>query len=134
MCRLRRYAFSFFYSLTLQFEGVFANIFCVLQPTGGVILVNDTTPSEPKTLVERQIKKAVPQPPPQTPGQTTGAPAPASDTDEGNFGTARHATLLALLAASSVDQDLEGEDGENEGAEAPGNFEYESEGEDEGDE
>lgn len=39
-----------------------------MQPTGGVILVHDTKPEEPKTLLELKVKKAVPAPAPGAAG------------------------------------------------------------------
>jgi len=59
------------------------------QPTGGVILVTDTKPSEPKTLLELKVKKAAPAPAPGAAGpsgdqapagvQTPPAAAPGAD-------------------------------------------------------
>lgn len=99
------------------------------QPTGGVILLNDTTPSEPKTLVERQIKKVVVQPAPSAGGSGGGAAAAAANVPQtpiqGGAGAAAAGSLAAMLTLSAVDEDAE-DGGE---AEVPGGFEYESEGE-----
>lgn len=66
------------------------------QPTGGVIVLTDTKPSEPKSLLELKVKKAVPVPAPggagpsgdqaPTGAQAAGASRTADDNlvDEGS--------------------------------------------------
>ncbi|PSN69845.1 26S proteasome regulatory complex, non-ATPase subcomplex, Rpn2/Psmd1 subunit [Corynespora cassiicola Philippines] len=68
----------------------------IKKPTGGVILLTDTKPSEPKTLLELKVKKAAPVPAPGAAGsssdqapegvQTAPSAAPPSDNmvDEGD--------------------------------------------------
>lgn len=88
----------------------FANI---IQPTGGVILLTDTTPSEPKTLLELKVKKSKP-----APGATTGA-GPSG-------GQAPETPVRGASGSSPVDEHFVDE-GEGE-AEVPGEFEYLSDG------
>ncbi|KAJ4286238.1 proteasome regulatory particle base subunit [Kalmusia sp. IMI 367209] len=79
----------------------------VKKPTGGVILVHDTKPSEPKTLLELKVKK------------TSTAPAPGaggSSDDDAPTG------VQAAPAAADVDDNLV-EEGDEE-ASLPGEFEY----------
>jgi 26S proteasome regulatory subunit N2 len=66
------------------------------QPTLGVILLTDTSPSEPKTLLELKVKKAAPAPAPGASGSSgyqapegvsvtsAAAPAAANMVDEGD--------------------------------------------------
>lgn len=61
----------------------------VVQPTGGVILVHDTQPSEPKDLLELKIKKAV----------TTAAPGPGQTLGSGPAGATGIPGLSNLPAA-----------------------------------
>lgn len=72
------------------------------QPTLGVILLTDTRPSEPKSLLELKVRKAAPAP---APGQTP----------EG---------VSAAAAAPEVNDNMVDEGGEE--ASLPGNFDYES--------
>ncbi|KAF2270947.1 26S proteasome regulatory complex, non-ATPase subcomplex, Rpn2/Psmd1 subunit [Lojkania enalia] len=83
----------------------------VKKPTGGVILVTDTKPSEPKTLLELKVKKAVPAPAP-------GGAGPAGDEAPEGVQAAPSATAVSH---NYVD---EGEDD----ADMPGEFEYLSDG------
>ncbi|KAF2476500.1 26S proteasome regulatory subunit rpn2 [Lindgomyces ingoldianus] len=83
----------------------------VKKPTGGVILLTDTEPSEPKKLLELKVKKAAPAPTPSAAGPSgdqapEGVTAPAS---------------AAPVSGNVVDE------GEDE-AELPGEFEYLSDG------
>jgi 26S proteasome regulatory subunit N2 len=80
--------------------------FC--QPTLGVILLHDTRPSEPKSLLELKVKKATPAP---APGAT------GSSADQGPEGAS--ATTAAAANDNLVDE------GEEE-ASVPGEFDYES--------
>ena len=106
------------------------------QPTGGVILVIDKTPNEPKTLLElkaRKSAKATPAAPdpaaPRAPGAeavaaaTTGAGGAAAATAAG-AGAAGAAEAAGVLTA--IDEDLEGDENE---APCPESFDYETEGE-----
>lgn len=77
------------------------------QPTGGVILVHDTKPSEPKSLLELKVKKAVPAPAPGAAGPS-GDHAPAG--------------VQAGPEAEDIDDNLV-EEGDAE-ASVPGEFEY----------
>lgn len=79
------------------------------QSTLGVILLTDTRPSEPKTLLELKVKKAAPAPAPGAAG-SSGDHAP-----EGVSVT----TAAAPISDNMVDE------GEDE-ASVPGDFEYES--------
>ena len=78
-----------------------------LQPTGGVVLVHDTKPSEPKTLLELKVKKAAPAPAPGAAGPS-GDHAPAG--------------VQAGPEGEDVDDNLV-EEGDAE-APVPGEFEY----------
>lgn len=99
----------------------------IKKPTGGVILMTDTTPSEPKSLIERQVpKKAAPVPATNTAStpaqQTSGSfrmPSPPGDLMDAN----NNDDVAAILNA--VDEDEEG----GVEADVPGEFEYESDGE-----
>jgi 26S proteasome regulatory subunit N2 len=81
----------------------------VCQPTLGVILLTDTRPTEPKSLLELKVKKAAPAPAPGATGSTAGQ-AP-----EG---------VSVANADDSVEDNMVDE-GEDE-ASVPGDFEYES--------
>ena len=94
----------------------------VKKATGGVLLMNDTRPDEPKKLMEMK-RKAPPQP----------APAPATQS-EGDAGSALAAAVAAATGAgaaeaagvlTAVDEGGEGE----EDAELPRDFDYETDGE-----
>ncbi|KAL1616495.1 proteasome regulatory particle base subunit [Diplodia seriata] len=98
----------------------------VKKATGGVILVTDTKPSEPKELLELKVKKAATTPAPGAPGHTL------SDRVEDSYSSrdvAAGSTSGAAEAAgvlTAVDEDEDGEE-----AEAPHDFEYYSDGGDE---
>lgn len=79
------------------------------QPTLGVILLTDTTPSEPKTLLELKVKKAAPAPAPGAAG---------SSDDQAPEG------VSVTTAAAPVSDNLV-EEGDDE-ASVPDEFEYES--------
>ena len=79
------------------------------QPTLGVILLTDTKPSEPKTLLELKVKKAAPAPTPGASG-SSGEQAPEGVTEADTSG--------------SITDNLV-EEGDEE-ASLPGDFEYES--------
>lgn len=79
----------------------------VKKPTGGVILVHDTKPSEPKTLLELKVKKAVPAPAPGASGPS-GDQAPAG--------------VQSGFEPEDIDDNLV-EEGDAE-APVPGDFEY----------
>jgi len=81
----------------------------VKKPTLGVILLTDTKPSEPKTLLELKVKKAVP------------APAPGASGSSGDQG---HEGVSVTTAAAPVSDNMVDE-GEAE-ASTPGEFMYES--------
>jgi len=93
----------------------------VKKATGGVIVLEDTQPSEPKTLLELKVKKTAPAPAPGAPGRSlsdriTDAYATRdSQTTSTNSGAAEAAAVL-----NAVDED--DEDGEE--AEIPGEFDY----------
>ena len=98
----------------------------VKKPTGGVILLNDTRPSEPKTLLE--LKKA------KKPAQAVAAPEASQNrmdatTAQGEVAgeSAREATGAAEAAGvlTALDEGGEGE----EDAELPHEFEYHSDNE-----
>lgn len=80
-----------------------------MQPTLGVILLTDTTPSEPKSLLELKVKKAVPAPAPGAAG-SSGDQAP-----EG----------VSVSTAGGPISDNMVDEGEEE-ASLPGTFDYES--------
>ena len=81
------------------------------QPTGGVILLNDTKPLEPKTLLELKVKKAAPAPTPGAAG-LSGDQAP-----EG---------VQAAPTAAPVNDNMVDEGADE--AELPGEFDYLSDG------
>ncbi|KAK5129989.1 hypothetical protein LTR08_002582 [Meristemomyces frigidus] len=97
----------------------------VKKPTGGVILLDDTQPDEPKALLELKAKKkttvsaAVPgqQPP------SAGDAEPATPAPRGGGGAAAAAGVL-----TAVDEDEEG----GEEAPVPEEFEVDEDGEEEG--
>ena len=96
----------------------------IKQPTGGVILLNDTQPDEAKSLIELKVKKATVQPAPgrELGGVTAATPAtpqPASQAQQAG-------ALGAILALTAVDDDDDGD----EMAPVPDSFDhYESDGE-----
>lgn len=83
----------------------------VIQPTGGVILLTDTKPSEPKQLLELKVKKAAPAPAP-------GAAGPSGDQAPEGVQTA--------VSSGPIDDNMVDE-GEEEAGQ-PGEFEYLSDG------
>lgn len=87
------------------------------QPTGGVVLLTDSRPSEDKALIERQVKKA--QTKAATDTTVPQTPAPASRSQDN--GAASAASVL-----SAVDEDEEGV----EEAQVPDEFDYHSDPED----
>ena len=95
-----------------------------LQPTGGVVLVLDTKPQEPKTLLELKVKKAAPAPAPGATGQSSNdrtaqdANAPVTPQRSGSGAVPSNQNLV--------------DEGDAE-ADAPGEFEYETDGEGGGD-
>ncbi|KAH4297643.1 26S proteasome regulatory subunit RPN2 [Parastagonospora nodorum] len=80
----------------------------VKKPTLGVVLLTDTKPSEPKSLLELKVKKAAPAPAPGATGSSAGQAA------EG----------MSESGASPISDNLVDE-GDDE-ASVPGDFEYES--------
>lgn len=104
------------------------SIFCThtynTQATGGVIVLEDTQPSEPKTLLELKVKKVAPAPAPGAPGRSL------TDRITDAYATRDSQTDNAAEAAAvlnAVDED--DEDGEE--ADVPGEFEYLTETEEE---
>ena len=96
------------------------------QPTGGVILVIDKQPSEPKTLMELKARKGVKQTA-AAPDPTGAARAPDAAAVGAATAGAGGAGLGAAEAAgvlTAIDEDIEGD----EEAPVPQDFEYESEG------
>ena len=93
----------------------------VKKPTGGVILLNDTKPSEPKTLVEMKRKPIV------KPANVTAA---ASSTAEPVVAAAATGAAEAAGVLTAFDEGGEGE----EDAEVPRDFEYHPDGENHGEE
>ena len=92
----------------------------VKKPTGGVILLNDTTPSEPKSLLE--LKRA------KRPVQAAAAPPTMQDRGAAALAqgeTAREETSGAAEAAGVLTAIDEGGEGE-EDAEVPREFDYDS--------
>ncbi|KAF2790026.1 26S proteasome regulatory complex, non-ATPase subcomplex, Rpn2/Psmd1 subunit [Melanomma pulvis-pyrius CBS 109.77] len=88
----------------------------VKKPTGGVIVLVDTRPSEPKTLLELKVKKAAPAPAP-------GAAGPSGDqAPEG---------VQAAPSSAVVDHNMIDEGADE--ADLPGEFEYLSDGGDDED-
>jgi 26S proteasome regulatory subunit N2 len=100
----------------------------VLQPTGGVILLHDTQPDEPKSLLELKVKKARVQP---APAAATAAAAAVLAAASGEAAM-RDAEEEAAAENGGADVEEEGyvlDDGVEGEAEVPGDFEYESDGE-----
>ena len=83
----------------------------VKKPTGGVILLNDTKPSEPKTLMEMKRK------PPAKPATAPSTTQERGETAAGATGAAEAAGVL-----TAFDEGGEGD----EDAELPGEFDYHS--------
>ncbi len=105
----------------------------VKKPTGGVLLLTDTQPEEPKVLIEEKLKKAS--------IEKAAAPTTMEDFEDGSFHPRRQggpseseeavigaATVASVLSA--VDEDEEG----GEEAECPRDFEYFTDNEDDLDE
>jgi 26S proteasome regulatory subunit N2 len=86
----------------------------IIQPTGGVILLTDTKPSEPKTLLELKVKKAAPAPTPGGAGPS-GNQAPTGGQEAPTTTTANEHLV----------------DEGSEEASLPGDFDYQSDGEEE---
>ncbi|KAI9796755.1 MAG: proteasome regulatory particle base subunit [Piccolia ochrophora] len=106
----------------------------VKKPTGGVVLLIDTTPSEPKKLVEMKVKKHVDRAP--TAPQTLNDRIDSAYRDRGSSSSgvggngvpAADGAAQAAGVLTAVDEDEEG----GEHAELPSEFDYVSEGEGEG--
>lgn len=79
----------------------------VKKPTGGVILLTDTKPSEPKSLLELKVKKVAP------------APAPGA---AGSSGDRAPEGVSSISRSAPLDHNIVDE-GEDE-ADVPGEFEY----------
>jgi 26S proteasome regulatory subunit N2 len=94
----------------------------VKKPTGGVILMIDTEPSEEKVLIEEKLKKAS--------TEKAAAPTTLEDMRNESFNLRRAGEASGAAAAAgvltAVDEDEEG----GEEAEVPGEFEYFSDNED----
>jgi 26S proteasome regulatory subunit N2 len=86
----------------------FSSLLTFCQPTLGVILLQDTRPSEPKSLLELKVKKAAPAPAPGATGSADQAP-------EG----------VSVTTAGGPANDNLVDEGEDE-ASVPGEFDYES--------
>ncbi|KAL8730876.1 MAG: hypothetical protein Q9166_003803 [cf. Caloplaca sp. 2 TL-2023] len=99
----------------------------VKKPTGGVILLTDTTPSEPKSLMELKAKKKVK--PAATPGTVQDRVVEALSQHLANAGESSGAAEAAGVL-TAVDEDVEG----GEEAEVPREFEYFSDEDGGGDE
>lgn len=95
-----------------------------------MILLNDTTPDEPKSLVEAKIKKVVTQPAPSGPTVGGGGGAGVPQTPVRGADATAAGSLAAMLTLAAVDEDEEG----GEEAEVPSGFDYETEGEEDDDE
>ncbi|KAL9003404.1 MAG: hypothetical protein Q9188_003730 [Gyalolechia gomerana] len=96
----------------------------VKKPTGGVILLTDTTPKEPKSLMEMKAKKTVkPAAAPSTLQDRVNEAIGQQEAAGGDTGGAAEAA--GVLTA--VDEDVEG----GEEAEMPQEFEYFSDPDDE---
>ncbi|KAL8776297.1 MAG: hypothetical protein Q9213_008324 [Squamulea squamosa] len=89
----------------------------VKKPTGGVILLTDTTPSEPKSLIEMKAKKKVK--PAATPATVQDRVVEALGQHLANNGESSGAAEAAGVL-TAVDEDVEG----GEEAEVPGEFDY----------
>ena len=101
----------------LKFVSFYGRYAPVKKPTGGVILLNDTTPDEPKSLLEMKKAKK----------PTQAAAAPETLQDRVDIAMARgHATRDGAAEAAGVLTAIdEGGEGE-EDAELPHEFEYHS--------
>ncbi|TID23106.1 26S proteasome regulatory complex non-ATPase subcomplex Rpn2/Psmd1 subunit [Venturia nashicola] len=88
----------------------------VKKPTGGVILLHDTTPEDSKTLLELTMRNSATQP---APVRDNGNGAPSAPGLDMLSGAAAAAGVL-----TAVDEDDDGEE-----AEVPDDFEYHSDGE-----
>jgi 26S proteasome regulatory subunit N2 len=89
-----------------------------LQPTGGVILVTDTTPSEPKTLIEFKARKPI---------KHVVAPGEAAQAGDAGASAVGGGAAAAAGVLNAVDEDSEG----GEEAPLPTEFEYDTDGDDE---
>ncbi|KAF2402841.1 26S proteasome regulatory complex, non-ATPase subcomplex, Rpn2/Psmd1 subunit [Trichodelitschia bisporula] len=96
----------------------------VKKPTGGVVLVYDSKPSEPKTLLERKLKKAPAQPEPST--RTAFASALSGDSPQTPVRQTAGSGLTGAAAAAGVLTAVD-EDEEHDGqpfAVLPDDFDY----------
>ncbi|KAI4111579.1 MAG: hypothetical protein LQ339_000450 [Xanthoria mediterranea] len=102
----------------------------VKKPTGGVVLLTDTTPSEPKSLMELKAKKKVkPAATPATMQDRVVEALGQHMADRADRGESSGAAEAAGVL-TAVDEDVEG----GEEAEVPGEFEYFTDEEGGGDE
>lgn len=82
------------------------------------MLLADTQPDQPKSLIERKVKKPTPRAAPT--GAAPSTPAPRERPTEAERSAADAASIL-----NAVDEDIDG----GEEAELPREFEYHSDGE-----
>ncbi|CAO1596311.1 proteasome regulatory particle base subunit [Xanthoria calcicola] len=101
----------------------------VKKPTGGVVLLTDTTPSEPKSLMELKAKKVKPAATPATMQDRVVEALGQHMADHADRGESSGAAEAAGVL-TAVDEDVEG----GEEAEVPGEFEYFTDEEGGGDE
>ncbi|KAI9766582.1 MAG: proteasome regulatory particle base subunit [Geoglossum simile] len=93
----------------------------IKKPTGGVVLLSDTNPSDPKTLLELKSRKRAPATT-NSEGKTRQTEQGASRRDGTSAGTGGAEAAAGVLTA--VDEDEEG----GEEAEVPREFNYETDG------
>ncbi|KAJ9661094.1 proteasome regulatory particle base subunit [Coniosporium apollinis] len=92
----------------------------IKKPTGGVILLIDQQPDEPKSLLELKVKKVAPAPAPGAQGQGQGQAVPETMSDAISALAQGTGASEAAAVLNAVDEDEEG----GEEAEVPRDFEY----------
>ncbi|KAF2088798.1 26S proteasome regulatory complex, non-ATPase subcomplex, Rpn2/Psmd1 subunit [Saccharata proteae CBS 121410] len=105
----------------------------VKKPTGGVILLHDTRPSESKELLEMKLKKAATTPAPGAPGHTLAEQVNSAYAarDAGGAADTSIAGISGASEAAGVLTAVDEDEDDGEEAPVPREFEYHSDGGDE---
>lgn len=94
------------------------------QPTGGVVVVLDQSPNEPRDVIELKASKELKQQPPPTEPQQDRLQAAIGAAERGLAGAEAPGAAAGAGVLTAVDEDEEG----GEEAPVPEEFGYETEG------
>ena len=99
------------------------------QPTGGVTILLDNQPSEPKSLIERKVKRPVAAPATNAPAQSQQSQVPRTPVAQTAQPQAQQAEQQGRDDAAAVLNAVDEDDQDGVEAELPREFDYESDGE-----